>query len=123
MISRILKSVFGSRNDRLVKQYTRKVAAINALEPLMATLPDADLIAKTAAFKARVAGGESLDDILPEGSNTYYRETNHSHDYVVEKWGKWFDVLGIFVGAHFDYQDFCVLRRRAALPVAPSVLM
>ena len=66
MISRILKSVFGSRNDRLVKQYTRKVAAINALEPLMAALPDADLIAKTAAFKARVAGGESLDDILPE---------------------------------------------------------
>ena len=66
MISRILKSVFGSRNDRLVKQYARKVAAINALEPLMAALPDADLIAKTAAFKARVAGGESLDDILPE---------------------------------------------------------
>ncbi len=66
MISRILKSVFGSRNDRLVKQYARKVAAINALEPSIAALSDAELTAKTAAFKARVAGGESLDAILPE---------------------------------------------------------
>jgi preprotein translocase subunit SecA len=66
MISRILKSVFGSRNDRLVKQYARKVAAINALEPTIAALSDAELTAKTAEFKQRVAGGEPLDDLLTE---------------------------------------------------------
>ena len=66
MISRILKFVFGSRNDRLVKQYACKVAAINALEPSIAALPDAELTAKTAAFKLRVAGGETLESLLPE---------------------------------------------------------
>jgi len=66
MISRILKSVFGSRNDRLVKQYARKVAAINALEPALSALSDADLTAKTAAFRQRVAAGETLDELRPE---------------------------------------------------------
>ena len=66
MISRILKSVFGSRNDRLVKQYTRKVAAINALEPSVAVLSDTELAAKTGEFKQRVAAGETLEALLPE---------------------------------------------------------
>ncbi|MDP2024590.1 preprotein translocase subunit SecA [Sulfuriferula sp.] len=66
MISSLLKKVFGSRNDRLVKQYTAKVKAINALEPAMQQLSDADLRAKTDAFKARFQQGEALDQLLPE---------------------------------------------------------
>ncbi len=66
MISSLLKKVFGSRNDRLVKQYTAKVRAINALEPAMQQLSDADLRAKTDAFKARFQQGETLDQLLPE---------------------------------------------------------
>ena len=66
MIPRVLKAIFGSRNDRLIKQYTKAVAQINVLEPQFSALSDADLQAKTAAFKARVAAGESLDALLPE---------------------------------------------------------
>ncbi|MFV0662493.1 preprotein translocase subunit SecA [Denitromonas sp.] len=66
MISGLLKKVFGSRNDRLIRQYSKTVRAINALEPEMAALSDADLRAKTDAFKARIADGESLDSLLPE---------------------------------------------------------
>src|SRR5438876_2801025 len=62
----ILTKIFGSRNDRLLKTYSQVVRRINALEPEISALSDADLRAKTDAFKARVAGGESLDDILPE---------------------------------------------------------
>ena len=66
MISGLLKKVFGSRNDRLIRQYSKTVRAINALEPEMAALSDEDLRAKTDAFKARIADGESLDSLLPE---------------------------------------------------------
>ena len=66
MISGLLKKVFGSRNDRLIRQYSKTVRAINALEPEMAALSDADLRAKTDVFKARIGEGESLDSILPE---------------------------------------------------------
>ncbi len=61
-----LTKLFGSRNDRLLKQYRTTVARINALEPTYEALTDGELRAKTAEFKARVAGGESLDAILPE---------------------------------------------------------
>jgi preprotein translocase subunit SecA len=66
MISKILKSVFGSRNDRLLKQYRQTVVRINALETQTAALSDDELRAKTAEFKQRVQQGESLDAILPE---------------------------------------------------------
>jgi preprotein translocase subunit SecA len=66
MISKILKSVFGSRNDRLLKQYRQTVTRINALETQTAALSDDELRAKTAEFKQRVQQGESLDAILPE---------------------------------------------------------
>ncbi|MBT0962483.1 preprotein translocase subunit SecA [Denitromonas iodatirespirans] len=66
MISGLLKKVFGSRNDRLIRQYSKTVRAINALEPEMAALSDEALRAKTDAFKARIADGESLDSLLPE---------------------------------------------------------
>ncbi len=61
-----LTKLFGSRNDRLLKQYRTTVSRINALEPAYEALTDAELQAKTEEFKARVAGGESLDAILPE---------------------------------------------------------
>ena len=61
-----LTKLFGSRNDRLLKQYRTSVVRINALEPQYEGLSDEALRGKTAEFKARVAGGESLDAILPE---------------------------------------------------------
>nr|WP_314899037.1 preprotein translocase subunit SecA [uncultured Deefgea sp.] len=66
MISTLLKKVFGSRNDRLLKQYGAIVKQINALEPATAALTDEALRAKTEEFKARLAKGETLDQILPE---------------------------------------------------------
>ncbi len=66
MISKLLKSVFGSRNDRLLKQYRQTVARVNRLEAQIAALSDDELRAKTAVFKQRVQQGESLDALLPE---------------------------------------------------------
>ncbi|MDH4479833.1 MAG: preprotein translocase subunit SecA [Rhodoferax sp.] len=61
-----LTKLFGSRNDRLLKQYRTTVARINAMEPAFEALTDEALKAKTTEFKTRVAAGESLDAILPE---------------------------------------------------------
>lgn len=66
MISGILKKIFGSRNDRLIRQYTAVVRQINALEAGLAALSDEALRAKTDEFKRRFANGESLDALLPE---------------------------------------------------------
>ena len=66
MISGLLKKIFGSRNDRLIKQYSQTVKRINALEPQIAALSDAQLQAKTAEFRQRYSDGVSLDDLLPE---------------------------------------------------------
>ncbi|MDD2743609.1 MAG: preprotein translocase subunit SecA [Rhodocyclaceae bacterium] len=66
MISGLLKKIFGSRNDRLVKQYFQTVKRINALEPALEALTDEALRAKTDEFRQRHAQGESLDDLLPE---------------------------------------------------------
>ena len=66
MISNFLKSVFGSRNDRLLKQYRQVVIEINALEIQTEALSDDELRAKTETFKQRVQQGESLDSLLPE---------------------------------------------------------
>jgi preprotein translocase subunit SecA len=62
----ILKTLFGSRNDRLLKQYRKVVLKVNALEPALQSLDDAALQAKTAEFKSRLAAGESLDDLTAE---------------------------------------------------------
>jgi preprotein translocase subunit SecA len=61
-----LTKIFGSRNDRLLKQYRKHVERINALEISLESLSDDDLRAKTQSFKDRVAAGESLDALLPE---------------------------------------------------------
>jgi preprotein translocase subunit SecA len=61
-----LTKIFGSRNQRLLKQYQKSVRDINALEPQMEQLSDAELQAKTSEFKERVAAGATLDEILVE---------------------------------------------------------
>ncbi len=66
MLQTLAKKIFGSRNDRLVKQYRQKVAAINAHEAALEKLTDAELSAKTAAFKERIANGEPVDKLLAE---------------------------------------------------------
>ncbi|MDH4419580.1 MAG: preprotein translocase subunit SecA [Acidovorax sp.] len=66
MATNFLTKIFGSRNDRLLKQYRKTVSRINAMEPEYEKLSDEQLKAKTQEFKERVAKGTSLDDILPE---------------------------------------------------------
>ncbi|MCM2329505.1 MAG: preprotein translocase subunit SecA, partial [Lysobacter sp.] len=66
MFANVLKAIFGSRNDRLLKQYRKTVESINALEPAIAKLSDEALAARTPEFRARVAAGTSLEEILPE---------------------------------------------------------
>ncbi|CAM3603267.1 preprotein translocase subunit SecA [Paracidovorax anthurii] len=66
MASNFLTKLFGSRNDRLLKQYRKTVARINAMEPDYEKLSDDALRAKTEEFQDRVAKGEALDSLLPE---------------------------------------------------------
>ena len=66
MWNSLAAKIFGSRNDRLIKQYRKIVAKINALEPAIQALDDAALKAKTSEFRERLAKGETLDQILPE---------------------------------------------------------
>ena len=66
MISGLLRKVFGSRNDRLIKQYAQAVKRVNAFESTVQALSDEQLRAKTVEFRERHANGESLDDLLPE---------------------------------------------------------
>jgi len=66
MALNFLTSIFGSRNERLLKQYRKTVTQINALEPSLEKLSDDTLRAKTDEFKTRIANGETLDALLPE---------------------------------------------------------
>ena len=66
MLGSLAKSLFGDSNDRVVKKFVPMVSAINELEDTMAQLGDEDFPATTAAFKERVAKGESLDSLVPE---------------------------------------------------------
>ena len=66
MIPNILKKVFGSRNDRLLRKYSQYLRAINELEPTTEALSDGELRAKTDEFKQRARDGESLESLLPE---------------------------------------------------------
>ena len=70
MLPKLLTSIFGSRNDRLLKQYRQVVAQINALEPQFEALDDAALATKTDEFRKRFESGESLDALLPEAFAT-----------------------------------------------------
>lgn len=66
MINSLLTRVFGSRNERQLRQLNRIVAKINTLEPEIEKLSDEQLQAKTPEFKQRIADGEALDKVLPE---------------------------------------------------------
>ncbi|TMH19195.1 MAG: preprotein translocase subunit SecA, partial [Betaproteobacteria bacterium] len=66
MNTNILTKIFGSRNERLLKQYGQVVREINALEPALSSLTDDELRGKTGPLRERVANGEELDSVLPE---------------------------------------------------------
>jgi preprotein translocase subunit SecA len=66
MVSNLLKKVFGSRNERLIKRMSKRVAEMTALEPSIQKLTDPDLQAKTSEFRQRLADGTTLEDLLPE---------------------------------------------------------
>ncbi|WP_237215292.1 preprotein translocase subunit SecA [Falsiroseomonas oryziterrae] len=87
MFQRLVRAFIGTSNDRAVKRYQARVPAINALEPKIAALSDEALRGKTDEFRAQLAAGKSLDDILPEAFA------------VVREAGK--RVLGL---RHFDVQ-------------------
>ena len=70
MLASIARAIFGSSNDRSLKGYQRRVPAINALEDGMKALSDEALAAKTVEFRARLADGATLDDLLPEAFAT-----------------------------------------------------
>jgi len=66
MITKFLTKIFGSRNQRLLKQYGRNVERINAFEPAISALSNEALRSKTEEFRKRFANGETLDELLPE---------------------------------------------------------
>ena len=70
MIGKLARAIFGSANDRFVKKQYKIVQRINALEPEISKLSDAELKAKTDEFKQRLQAGETLDDLLPEAFAT-----------------------------------------------------
>ncbi len=70
MINNLLKKIFGSRNDRLLRKYAHVVQAINALEPETQKLSDTDLRARTEVFRQRAGNGETLDALLVEAFAT-----------------------------------------------------
>ena len=66
MLNSLLTRIFGSRNERLLRQFQKNVARINALEPELERLNDHALQAKTTEFRERIARGATLDELLPE---------------------------------------------------------
>lgn len=70
MVSQLLKKVFGSRNDRVIKRLYKMVAHINSLEPNLAALSDEALQQQTLVLRQRLAHGSSLSDLLPEAFAT-----------------------------------------------------
>ena len=70
MINSLLKKIFGSRNDRLLRKYSHAVRAINALEPQMHQLSDEDLRARTEVLRQQASNGQALDDLLVESFAT-----------------------------------------------------
>tara|TARA_B100000795_G_scaffold72616_1_gene51307 strand:- start:3415 stop:6087 length:2673 start_codon:yes stop_codon:yes gene_type:complete len=66
MLKKIFNSIFGTRNDRLLKEYSSKVSFINALEPEIKKLKDSDFKKKTNEFKNKIKDGVKLDDLIVE---------------------------------------------------------
>ena len=85
MIQTILRKIFGSRNDRLLRQYSRQVRAVNALEPQMEKLTDAQLRAKTDEFRARIRDRlAQIPDGADGGAERAQRLTDVRRDVVEE---------------------------------------
>ena len=70
MFAALARRLFGTANDRVVKSLQARVSQINALEPQIASLSDADLADQTTKFRARLTGGATIDDLLPEAFAT-----------------------------------------------------
>ncbi|MEP7098268.1 MAG: preprotein translocase subunit SecA, partial [Dokdonella sp.] len=70
MLNSFLTRIFGSRNERVLRQLGKTVAKINALEPEYQALSDEELRGKTAQFRERLAAGAALDSLLPEAFAT-----------------------------------------------------
>ena len=70
MFAALAKSIFGSANDRYVRGLGKYVDAVNALEPTISAMSDDQLRAQTDLFRQRLAGGETLDQLLPEAFAT-----------------------------------------------------
>jgi len=70
MFQRLVRAFLGTSNDRALKRYQARVPAINALEPRLAAMSDAELQGQTAALRAQLAAGKTLDDLLPEAFAT-----------------------------------------------------
>ncbi|OYW09981.1 MAG: hypothetical protein B7Z53_01865, partial [Rhodospirillales bacterium 12-71-4] len=70
MFQRLVRAFIGTTNDRALKRYQGRVPAINALEPRLAALSEEALRGQTAALRAQLATGKTLDDILPEAFAT-----------------------------------------------------
>jgi SAM-dependent methyltransferase len=66
--------------------------------------------------------GSTLRDVVGEVNFEYYRETFHSHEYILRTWGQWFDILGIYIGSSFNFQDLVVMRRRAHVVAASDAV-
>ena len=66
IINKVVSKLVGSRNQRLIKQYSKTVNQINALEEEIRALSDSDLANKTQEFKNRISNGENLKDLLFE---------------------------------------------------------
>ncbi len=99
MATNLLTKIFGSRNDRLLKQYRGVVKRINALEVDLEKLSDEALRAKTDEFKSRVAAGTSLDDLLYlnalTGKGVHVVTVN---DYLASRDAQWMSSLYNFLG-------------------------
>ena len=70
MFNTLVKSIFGSANDRYIKSATKIVAQVNALEPQIQALSDEELQGQTAKLRGLIDGGAKLDEILPEAFAT-----------------------------------------------------
>ena len=66
MFQRLVRAILGTSNDRALKRFQARVPSINALEPTIAALSDDELRGRTETFRAQLAAGKTLDDILPE---------------------------------------------------------
>ena len=79
MFASLARAVFGTANDRSLKAYQKRVPQINALEPRMQAMSDDELRGQTAAFRSRLAAGESLDKLLPEAFATVREAAQRVH--------------------------------------------